>query len=85
MTNALLSILENIASLNQAQQDMTRAQSLSMSVTNKQFRTPAQLQTIINVIDQTSVSSNDVSALNLNAQKARFTAEEARTDTQQAL
>ena len=85
MISSTTSVLEDLASLTQAQTDLVKAQTQANTVQNIRLPTQQALEAVIQQISQSGVSPEAVEDLNRRAEEDLFTAEQAVEETQGAL
>ncbi|GFN92909.1 hypothetical protein PoB_001941500 [Plakobranchus ocellatus] len=85
MINSTSELLEDLAALTQAQNDLVKAQTQANTVQSTRLATQLELESVVRQINQSDVSPQAVEALNRRAEEDLFTAEQAVDDTQKAL
>ncbi|XP_059173933.1 laminin subunit beta-1-like [Physella acuta] len=85
MKDSMTAILENIASITQAQSDLINAQSLSLSVQLLQMPVLADMQVLVQQISTSNVSQAAVDSLNIFVKQALYNAGEAVNQAQKTL
>ncbi|GFR92291.1 hypothetical protein ElyMa_000864700 [Elysia marginata] len=85
MISSTTSVLEDLAALTQTQADLGRSQTQANTVQATRLPTQLDVQSVVNQIIQSGVSTQAVADLNRRAEEDLFTAEQAVEDTQRAL
>lgn len=81
----MIAILENYASITQAQSDVINAQTLSLSVQLLQMPVLTDMQALVQQISSSNLSQTAIDSLNIVVKQALYNAGEAISQAQKTL